>query len=187
MKFKPAPIVITCLLAACMCLLVAACTTSAPNTSTLPGTEIKPDAPMTTSMPASTPLSVAERSVNNQPRIDLSPSHGGAGVWVVVSGSNFRQGSEVQIRLAGLNSEATQYPYATAKAAADGTVEIGFTMPGEWPNGERIELPEVVIVASTPDFLEKATATFDFDTGSAPNASRKEVRLLPSVVERQKK
>jgi hypothetical protein len=104
----------------------------------------------------------------NQPNIRISPSRGRSGTEVTVVGGGFPAGSQVQIRLGGQNSGTGSEVYAETEAGQHGNIQASFIMPDKWPNGEAITLDKVVIVASTPDFVNKATAQYSLDTGPTP-------------------
>ena len=99
-----------------------------------------------------------------QPSIQLSPDRGRAGTQVTAVGDGFAPGSEVQIRLGEFNAGATQQSYASGHADQHGAVKVGFTMPATWPNGEEIVQSQILVMASTPDFVDKATALFEYET-----------------------
>ena len=83
---------------------------------------------------------------------------------MTVVGSGFPSGTEVDIRLGGPNSGVTTELYASTRAAQHGNIQVSFKMPDKWPNGEKIVLPQILVLASTPDFAQKATAMFEFET-----------------------
>jgi hypothetical protein len=99
----------------------------------------------------------------SNPNIRISPARGRPGTEITVVGGGFKGASEVQIRLGGLNSGATSQVYATTRAGEHGNIQVSFIMPDRWPNGEPIVLPQVVVLASSPDFVDKATAQFTLD------------------------
>jgi hypothetical protein len=98
------------------------------------------------------------------PNIIISPTRGRSGNEVTVVGSGFRAGSVVQVRLGTINAGAAPQVYATTEAGEHGNIQASFIMPFHWPSGEEITLHQVVIVASSPDFIDKATAQFTFET-----------------------
>jgi hypothetical protein len=102
------------------------------------------------------------------PEITLSPDKGKGGTQVMVTGKGFSPGSEVEIRLGGLSNGATEQPYARTIADTRGNISVEFTMPSTWPNSDPIVQPRVLVVASTPDFVEKATAEFAFEGAGQP-------------------
>jgi hypothetical protein len=77
----------------------------------------------------------------------------------------------VQIRLGGTNTAATERSYASVKAGQDGAIRVRFMMPAWWPDGEAITTPEVVVVASTADFVYKGSAVFTYDGNSPPKTT----------------
>jgi hypothetical protein len=98
------------------------------------------------------------------PVIRLMPDHGGSGTQVSVAGEKFPVGATVELRLSGTNTEATQQSYTSAVVDQNGSFKLGFTMPGYWPNGDEIIQPQIVVLASTPDFVTKASAIFGYDS-----------------------
>lgn len=104
------------------------------------------------------------------PVIHLSPDNGKPGTPVVVIGEGFPSNSIVEIRLSGVSTEATEQAYASGRTDSYGAFKLSFTMPAFWPSGDPILAPEVLIVASTPDFVTKATAVFAFGSSAAPQS-----------------
>lgn len=96
--------------------------------------------------------------------IRLSPNRGGAGKQVLIVGDNFPADADVEIHLGGLNTGATEHVYATFRSDGSGAVRGTFLMPEYWPTGEQILVPQVVVLATTPDFLYKATAEFSYES-----------------------
>ncbi|HEX9988771.1 MAG TPA: Gmad2 immunoglobulin-like domain-containing protein [Chloroflexia bacterium] len=97
-----------------------------------------------------------------QPSIHLAPGSGKGGTVVVVSGEGFPVGGDVEIRLGGLQTGATQQVYAATRADKMGAIKASFTMPEQWPNGDSIVQPQVVVLAATPDLVTKASAVFEY-------------------------
>jgi hypothetical protein len=100
------------------------------------------------------------------PVIQLSPDNGKAGTPVVVLGEGFPSDSLVEIRLSGVSTEATEHAYVSGRTSNSGAFKLAFTMPAFWPSGDPILAPQVLVVASTPDFVNKATAIFGYNSGS---------------------
>lgn len=107
-------------------------------------------------------------AITGQAALRLNPDRGGAGKQVLIVGDHFPANSDVEIHLGGLNTGATEYVYATFQSDADGSVRGTFVMPESWPNGEKILISQVVVLATTPDFLHKSTAIFNYESGPAP-------------------
>jgi hypothetical protein len=103
-----------------------------------------------------------------QPTIRISPLRGRAGTEITVVGGGFPPASTVEIRLGTLNSGANSQVYATTQVGQHGTIQVSFIMPHNWPNGEPIIIPRLVVLASTPDYLVKATAEFSYELVRAP-------------------
>ncbi|HYO49884.1 MAG TPA: Gmad2 immunoglobulin-like domain-containing protein [Chloroflexia bacterium] len=113
-------------------------------------------------MPLDTPATLTV-----QPSIHLAPGNGKGGTVVVVSGEGFPAGGDVEVRLGGLQTGATQQVYATTQADKMGAITASFTMPERWPNGDSIVQPQVVVLASTPDLVTKASAVFEYGSEQA--------------------
>ncbi|HYP39398.1 MAG TPA: Gmad2 immunoglobulin-like domain-containing protein [Chloroflexia bacterium] len=123
-------------------------------------------------MPLDTPATLTV-----QPSIRLAPGNGKAGTGVVVSGEGFPAGGNVEIRLGGLQTGATQQVYTATRADNIGAIKASFTMPERWPNGDTIVQPQVVVLASTPDLVTKASAIFEYG-GDEANSSKEEGSAL---------
>ncbi|MDQ5823912.1 MAG: Gmad2 immunoglobulin-like domain-containing protein [Chloroflexota bacterium] len=106
----------------------------------------------------------------NEAEIHLSPDRGGAGKQVLIVGDNFPADTDVQIHLGGLNTAATEHVYATLQSNGSGSIRGTFIMPEYWPNGEKILVSQVTVLATTPDFLYKATAEFNYEAEPASTA-----------------
>ena len=113
-------------------------------------------------------LAPASMKVISGPAIRLSPDTGKAGTPVVVQGEGFPPGRTVEIRLSGISTEATEHDYASGTTGPAGEFHLAFTMPAFWPNGDPIVSSEVLVVASTPDFVSKATAVFEYGSDASP-------------------
>lgn len=109
----------------------------------------------------------AGTATTNTAVIHLNPDRGGAGKQVLIAGENFPAGADVEIHLGGLNTGATEHVYATFRSDAGGAIRGTFVMPEFWPNGEKILVSQVVVLANTPDFLYKATAEFNYQSDPA--------------------
>jgi len=128
------------------------------------------DTPTVTPNPGTHTTTVNCQNVGT-PSISILPTHGKAGTQVTVVGGNFPPGCTVQIRLGTQENGTTSEVYATTEAAQHGTIQATFTMPDRWPNGELITFPEVLIVAATPDFVEKAVTPFKYEAFVTPPAT----------------
>jgi hypothetical protein len=115
-------------------------------------------------------LAPANAKMISGPTIHLSPDNGKAGTPVVVAGEGFPPDSRVEIRLSGVSTEATEHAYVSGVTRAGGEFQLSFTMPAFWPNGDPILAPQVLVVASTPDFVSKATAIFHYSAAIAPDS-----------------
>jgi hypothetical protein len=116
------------------------------------------------------PVKIAPASIQSisGPVIHLSPVNGHAGTPLIVIGSDFPPNTRVEVRLSGVSTEATEQAYIAGTTDANGEFKLSFTMPAFWPNGDPIVAPQVLVVASTPDFVSKATAIFGFSSTAAP-------------------
>lgn len=119
---------------------------------------------------ASVPVKLAPANMKaiSGPVIHLSPDTGKAGTPVVVMGEGFPPDRTVEIRLSGVSTEATEHAYVSGRTGAGGDFRLSFTMPAYWPNGDPIVSPQVLVVASTPDFVSKATAIFGYNSAVSP-------------------
>jgi hypothetical protein len=106
--------------------------------------------------------------MRSQPSIRINPTRGKAGTEITIVGAGYPAGGEVQVRLGGLNTGSNPHVYATTQAGQHGNIQVSFVLPERWPNGEAIVLPQIVILASTPDFAIKATAEFTNEELSTP-------------------
>jgi hypothetical protein len=111
------------------------------------------------------------------PSAQVSPSSGGEGTRVTVSGGGFPGNTRVRAYLAGLASisalsDDDMRDYAEANTDALGNYSLAFNMPGEWPNDDDIETGKLLILIATDNFEFEASAEFDFFV-EAPNASIK--------------
>jgi immunoglobulin-like protein involved in spore germination len=119
---------------------------------------------------ASTPVTIKAHgqttpiTTGNRPNIRISPTRGRSGMGVTVVGSGFRAGGTVQIRLGTVDQGAAPTVYATTQAGEHGNIQASFIMPFEWPSGEPINVRQITIIASSPDFIDKAAAQFTFET-----------------------
>lgn len=115
-----------------------------------------------TLVPENTDLSTVT-ATTNEAEILLSPNRGGPGKQVSIIGNHFPANTDVLVHLAGLNTGATEHVYATLRSNGGGEVKGTFVMPEYWPTGEKILVSQVTVLATTPDFLYKATAEFNFE------------------------
>ena len=77
----------------------------------------------------------------------------------------------VQVRLGTQEKGTTSEVYASSEVAEHGIVQTSFIMPDRWPSGETITFPEILVVVTTPDFLEKAVTPFGFEAFGTPAAT----------------
>jgi hypothetical protein len=115
-------------------------------------------------------LAPANAQAISGPVINLSPDNGKAGTPVVVLGEGFPSERTVEIRLSGISTEATEHAYVSGTTGKNGDFKLAFTMPAYWPNGDPILAPQVLVVASTPDFVSKATAIFGYNAAVGAEA-----------------
>jgi hypothetical protein len=126
-------------------------------------------------------LAPASMKVISGPAIRLRPDRGKAGTPVVVQGEGFPPGRTVEIRLSGVSTEATEHEYVSGTTGTAGEFHLAFTMPAFWPSGDPIVASEVLVVASTPDFVSKATAVFGYGTAASPETPTPLPELRPAV------
>ncbi len=123
-----------------------------------------------------TPLPPATPTTVPQPRLSLAPAGGGAGTLVQATGNGFPAGTALTLYLASFEGEGESdedyQQYAAGTADSNGNYSLAFTMPTEWPNGERISSGRLLVVVATNGFAEQATATFMYQgTSAAGDAS----------------
>lgn len=106
--------------------------------------------------------------------IDVSPSSGGAGTVVRVSGAGFPANTEVNLYLGSLDDQtggdAGDRIYASTNADRRGNYSMAFTMPSQWPDGSSVPTGRVAIVVANSDFSVVAGGSFNF-TASGPPAN----------------
>ncbi|MEA2574568.1 MAG: hypothetical protein QOH93_1866 [Chloroflexia bacterium] len=162
-------LVIPCLLLACNPSGETSPVSSKVEPTTLASIEMKQLAIQDSSTLGITPetsIQLGGTPVTTQAEIRLNPDRGGAGKQVSIVGNNFPPDADVQIYLGGLNTGASEHVYATLRSGGDGSVRGTFEMPGYWPNGEKILVSQVTVLAATPDFLHKAAAEFNYEAAS---------------------
>lgn len=118
-------------------------------------------------------------TVSVEPSASVSPSSGGPGTRVTVSGGGFPDNSTVNVYLAGLvqAAAAAAEPQGIASGTTDGNgnFTVAFNMPETWPDGTAIPTGKVMILVATPNFSHEASADFDFFV-QAPNPS---INIVP--------
>jgi hypothetical protein len=104
--------------------------------------------------------------------IDISPSSGGAGTSIRVSGDGFPANSEVNLYLGSLDSQvggnAGDRIYASTNTDRRGNYSMAFTMPSQWPDGSSIPSGRVAIVVANSDFSIVAGGSFNFTASGTP-------------------
>jgi hypothetical protein len=111
---------------------------------------------------ASTLVACAAPVAWSQPSIVLSPTFGGPGTLVTVTGSGFPVDTQVHTRLGPPSVGATPQSYGAAVAGTSGAFVLAFTMPGHWPDGTPIAEQELIVVVLNEDGSVKATAPFNY-------------------------
>ncbi len=61
--------------------------------------------------------------------------------------------------------------YAEATVDGKGGFMATFAMPGEWPAGQTISEPRLMVVATTGDGSAKATAEFTYEASGPPGSA----------------
>ena len=115
----------------------------------------------------------ATPTVSPKPSASVSPSSGGPGTRVTVSGGGFPANTTVNIYLAGLAEvTAASAPHAYAQGATDGqgNYSIAFNLPEYWASGGAVPTGKLIILVATSDFSVEASAEFDYFV-DAPNPS----------------
>ncbi len=124
--------------------------------------------------PAATPIDTATPTVTTtvqptptvtpNPSASVNPSSGGQGTGVTVSGAGFPPNTQLSVMLGAFDQSGSSasgaQQYASTKTDAQGRYSAGFSMPGAWPNGDKIEQGPVMIVVATDSFSVQASTVF---------------------------
>ena len=105
------------------------------------------------------------------PSVRISPSSGGAGTVVTVSGEGYPASTSVTIYLGTFDESVgsgNPFLYGTTKTDTTGKFSTAITMPAVWPNGVAVASGELVIWARTDDSSVQQSAVFNYSGGSAP-------------------
>jgi hypothetical protein len=103
-----------------------------------------------------------------EPTIILSPTSGGPGTWVLVTGSGFPATTPVAVRLGPPDVGATPQTYGEGMSDASGDLSVAFKMPGQWPDGSPVNENEILVVVLNEDGSVKAVAPFAFRLALSP-------------------
>lgn len=130
-----------------------------PTATPIPDTPLPPTATGIPLPPTATPTIV-------QPSANVQPSSGGVGTSITVTGGAFRPQTELRVylgALAGVSAAAVdQEVYATTTTDSAGSYAVTFTMPDTWPGGAPIAEGKILIMLSTADSGQQASAVFDY-------------------------
>ena len=105
------------------------------------------------------------------PSVGISPTSGGAGTVVTVTGEGYPANKSVTIHLGTFDESVgsgSPFLYGTTKADASGKFSTAITMPAVWPNGVAVAPGELVIWARTDDSSVQQSTVFNYSGGSAP-------------------
>jgi hypothetical protein len=102
-----------------------------------------------------------------EPSICLSPTSGGPGTRVLVTGSDFPADTVLAVRLGPPDVGATPQTYGQATSDAGGRLQLAFDMPARWPDGSPVTEEELVVVVLNEDGSVKAVAPFRFEPAAA--------------------
>jgi hypothetical protein len=97
-----------------------------------------------------------------EPTITLSPTTGGPGTRVLVTGSDFPATTTLAVRLGPPDVGATPQTYGEATSDTAGRFQLAFDMPARWPDGSPVTEEEIVVVVLNEDGSVKAVAPFLF-------------------------
>ena len=104
--------------------------------------------------------------VTNRPAAVLSPTGGPAGAQVLVRGSGFAPYAPLSVLLGKFDGQISAngaQVYASATADAQGNYQMAFIMPSQWADGLSIESGPLLVVVTTPDLQQQASAPFRFE------------------------
>lgn len=98
------------------------------------------------------------------PSISIDPQNGGANTQVLVSGVDFPPDTAVSVRLGPPDVGATPQTYGSGMSGADGRFNLSFIIPGQWPDGQPIVEPQLLVIVLNDDGSIKATMPFEFQS-----------------------
>lgn len=108
------------------------------------------------------------------PSIRLSPTSGGPGTSVAVSGGGFPANVQVNIYLGTLDAQPGQgvhsQVYGNTVSDRNGNYSTSITIPAQWSDGGQIVSDRLVVLAANIDFSYQVGATFNF-TPAGPTAT----------------
>lgn len=102
------------------------------------------------------------------PRISISPTSGGAGTAVTVTGFGFTANTPVSIMLNATGRPSDPRVFANPNTSNDGSFVTTITMPETWSNGDLIIQTEIQVVA-TFYLPYVASATFNYTPSVVPS------------------
>jgi hypothetical protein len=111
---------------------------------------------------APTPTTAAAR----EPYVDVSPTTGGPGVLVTLSGGDFPANATILVHLSSLargrRGDTAYTAYANTASDGAGRFLVAFPLPGNWRDGSAIATGPLLLTAATEDFAAQASVTIDF-------------------------
>lgn len=113
-----------------------------------------------------TPTPLTTPTPTPSPVIQLTPSEGGPGTRITVSGQGWRPADTIFIRLGDpSNGEGPQTAYTASIVSDEGTFTASFVFPSEarWAS-----LPSVSVIAWSPATGQEASAEFRVSTAAQP-------------------
>lgn len=125
--------------------------------------------PTTTPTATATPGPTA--TPTRAPHGSVSPTSGGAGTRVTVTGGGFPANRSIGAYLGefdgggGFADDAERY--ASATTDENGNFSISFRLPEEWPDGDDIESGRILIIVATDDFGTMVSAVFNYNRAAA--------------------
>ncbi|MBX3010329.1 MAG: SH3 domain-containing protein [Caldilineaceae bacterium] len=142
-------------------------TTDAPATPAPTATATMTAVPTETPAVSPTPSPTATPVAN----ANLSPTSGGPGAQVTVSGSGFPANSSLYVYLGAFDGavdpSADPEHYVILPTNAAGEYSGSLAIPSTWPNGDVIPAGPIIVIVATNDFSVQASATFNY-TGATP-------------------
>jgi hypothetical protein len=131
--------------------------------------------------PAETAAATAAPTATPQPVIAIEPPQGPVNTIVRVQGVGFPPGARVTIRLGVPEVRAGQAGYAEGSSDAAGAIDLTFTLPETWPDGQPVVEPILDVIAATADGATRGFASFAV-LPPAPAADAPAAEPSPTVI-----
>ena len=105
------------------------------------------------------------RRSDSNATVSISPTSGGAGSVVTITGEGYPSNKSVTIYLGTFDESAgagNPHLYGTARTDVSGKFSTAITMPAVWPNGAPVANGELVIWVRTDDAGDQQSAVFTY-------------------------